>query len=209
MHALAATPSTTRDVLIDVAERAFADRGYGAASMRDIAADAGLRNQASVYHHFPHKQALYEAVLTRVVDELLPLFGAAGGDTSLAGTLIAVVDHLATRPHLAALVQRAGIDDDPAARDAVMRLLRPLFDAGVEALASRAGGWQRGDLPHVASGIYHLIFGYFASAELLGKMFGEDARSARALGRQRRFVVRAVEHLLDEREETARGGSRT
>ena len=52
------TPST-RELILDVAERGFAERGYTGVSMREIAAGAGLKNQASLYHHFRDKRALY------------------------------------------------------------------------------------------------------------------------------------------------------
>jgi len=42
----------TRDVILDVAARRFAERGFAAVSMRALASEAGLRNQASLYDHF-------------------------------------------------------------------------------------------------------------------------------------------------------------
>ena len=61
----------TRELILDVAERRFAERGFAAVSMREIAAEAGLKNQASLYHYFKNKRALYEAVLTRSVEPIL------------------------------------------------------------------------------------------------------------------------------------------
>lgn len=43
---------STRDLILDAAEGLFAERGYAGVSMRDITAEAGLGNQASLYHHF-------------------------------------------------------------------------------------------------------------------------------------------------------------
>src|SRR5262249_58986079 len=62
-RALASETPSTREVILDVAEREFAERGYAGVSMRKIAAAAGPHNQASPYHHLPHQRALYEAVL--------------------------------------------------------------------------------------------------------------------------------------------------
>jgi AcrR family transcriptional regulator len=44
--------------------------GYQATSLRDIAEAVGIR-PASLYHHFPSKQALLFAVLNRTVDDLI------------------------------------------------------------------------------------------------------------------------------------------
>src|SRR5499426_3363988 len=69
---------STRDVILDAAERRFAERGFAGVSMREIAAEAGLKNQASLYHHFRHKRALYEAVLARGVAPIVALVAESG-----------------------------------------------------------------------------------------------------------------------------------
>ena len=60
-----ATKSPPRDnkrpQLLDAAARHFADAGYDAASMRDIAAAAGLK-AGSMYYYFPSKEDLLLAV---------------------------------------------------------------------------------------------------------------------------------------------------
>ena len=54
----------TKDRILDVAERLFADRGFPATSLRDITAEAGV-NLASVNYHFGTKESLLAAVLER------------------------------------------------------------------------------------------------------------------------------------------------
>ena len=44
--------SSTRNAILDAAERRFAEYGFAGVSVREIAADAGLKNQASLYYHF-------------------------------------------------------------------------------------------------------------------------------------------------------------
>src|SRR5574337_2169161 len=65
--------SSTRDLILDAAERRFAERGFAGVSVREIAADAGLKNQASLYNHFRNKRALYEAVLARGLEPIVTL----------------------------------------------------------------------------------------------------------------------------------------
>ncbi len=55
----------TRDKLLDAAGRAFAERGYSSATIRDICKEAGA-NVAAVNYHFKDKLALYSEVLNRV-----------------------------------------------------------------------------------------------------------------------------------------------
>ncbi|WP_432506118.1 TetR/AcrR family transcriptional regulator [Kineococcus arenarius] len=53
-----------REQILDAATTAFAETGFNATSMRDVAARAGL-SHTGLLHHFPDKAALLEAVLDR------------------------------------------------------------------------------------------------------------------------------------------------
>jgi hypothetical protein len=64
-------------------------------------------------------------------------------------------------------------------------------------LEDAATAWQPSELPHLAAGIYHLIFGYFANAGLLQTVLDEDPHSSQMLATQRRFIVQAVACLLE------------
>ena len=93
---------STRDVILDAAERRFAERGFSGVSVREIAADAGLKNQASLYHHFKNKKALYEAVLQRGVEPLMELLASIETPGLSEDVLTRTVDYLAARPPPAA-----------------------------------------------------------------------------------------------------------
>lgn len=62
-------PDTTRDRLLDAAERLVAERGIGATSARAVCAEAGA-NVAAVHYHYGSKDALVDAVLERRMGEL-------------------------------------------------------------------------------------------------------------------------------------------
>jgi AcrR family transcriptional regulator len=200
--------TSTREAILDAAEQRFANDGFAGASVRDIARDVGLRNQASLYHYFESKEAMYEAVLERGVDALLPLWEAAGlainasevdaRAGAIGAYLDRVFDYLVAHPHLARLIERAGLDEDRFVAGAVPRLLRPLYLQGVEVLRGAAGSWQPSHLPFLATGLFHLIFGYFANATLLQAVLDEDPHSPRMLEHQRAFLKSAVARLLDD-----------
>jgi AcrR family transcriptional regulator len=197
---------STRDAILDAAERRFAERGFTGVSMREIAAEAGLKNQASLYHHFRDKRALYEAVLGRGVAPIVALVSETARDWPAGGTgpldpeivayiLDRILDYLDEHPHLPRLIQRAGMDDARPVRGTLPRLLRPLWAQGMRVLAG-AAPWEPAELPHLAAGLYHLIFGYFGDAALLEAVTEESTRSPAALARQRRFLKAAVAQLL-------------
>jgi AcrR family transcriptional regulator len=61
--------ANTRQRLLESARRRFAHHGYSATTSRDIAADAGV-NVALINRYFVSKEGLFEACLTRTVQEL-------------------------------------------------------------------------------------------------------------------------------------------
>jgi AcrR family transcriptional regulator len=192
---------STRDVILDAAERRFAERGFAGVSVREIAADAGLKNQASLYHHFKNKRALYEAVLSRGLHPLIQVVVESGlaeraapqGDYTFLDRML---DYLVEHKHLPNLIQRAGLDDSRYLRSVLNRMLRPFYAEGLAVLESVAGPWDPDELPHLAVGLYHLIFGYFANTALLDVVLQEDPQGTVALERQRHFLKVALSVLL-------------
>ena len=209
--------TSTRDAILDAAERRFAARGFDGVSVREITAAAGLKNQASLYYHFAHKQEIYEATLARGVDAIIQRLAEVAGampptrDAAIvARDLDRVLDYLIDHPDIARLIQRAGQDENSLVRGTVARVVEPLYTLGVRVLANAGSPWTDDELPHVAAGLYHLIFGYFADASLLEAVLGEDLRGPAALARQRQFLKAAVARLLgiDPRTVTSEEGVR-
>lgn len=68
--------SSTRDLLLDAAEAAFAEGGFKGASVRTITAQARA-NLGAVTYHFGSKAALFEAVVERAQSGLYQAIEAA------------------------------------------------------------------------------------------------------------------------------------
>ena len=119
---------STREQILAAGERLFAERGYDGVSMRDIVAETALRNQASLYHHFRNKRALYEAVLKRGLEQVLSLMPERHAETpaEIDANVDHLVDYLSEHPHLALLIQRATLDGSRTLRRLLNGLLRPL-----------------------------------------------------------------------------------
>ena len=75
----------TRAQLITIATRMFADRGYEDTSIEAVLREAGV-SRGSLYHHFPSKEALFEAVAEDVETSVgaQTLAAARGSDGPVA-----------------------------------------------------------------------------------------------------------------------------
>jgi AcrR family transcriptional regulator len=132
-------PTSTRPVILDAALSLFAERGYERATIRAIAARAGV-DPATVLHHFPSKQDLLASTLRLPVDppQLLDtLAGCEPGQEgkSLLGLVLATWEAPEVRLRLTALL-RIGLSHQDAAE-----ALRNLFQQQlITPLAKLIGG---------------------------------------------------------------------
>lgn len=86
-----------REVLLEAAARRFVEDGYAAASMRDIAADAGMQ-PGSIYYHFPSKEELLIAVhedgMRLITDTVVTTLAGAEGKPPWDRLETACIAHL-------------------------------------------------------------------------------------------------------------------
>jgi AcrR family transcriptional regulator len=133
--------SDMRSQLLEAAAELFAERGYDAVSMRDIAKVVGV-TQANLYYHFRDKADLIQATLAQV-------FEAAEGQEAwlsirpeerLEAFVRWFVRTLMTDRIFARLLHRELLDGDASRVDALCRtvLQRP-FQSVAAAIAARTG----------------------------------------------------------------------
>jgi AcrR family transcriptional regulator len=103
----------TRAKLIRAARTAFAAKGYAAASMDDLTAEAGL-TRGALYHNFGDKKGLLQAVIDQIDAEMLARMRAARGqaDTAWDGFLNEGVAYI--EMSLEPEIQRIMLLDGPA-----------------------------------------------------------------------------------------------
>src|SRR5215468_8178540 len=63
-----------RDAMLAAAARLFAERGYPAASIADLAAQCGV-SKGLLYHYYRHKEHLLFDITDRYVDSLVQMIG--------------------------------------------------------------------------------------------------------------------------------------
>jgi AcrR family transcriptional regulator len=115
----------TRGRILAAARDAFGDRGYEGATVRDVAARAGV-DPALVHHYFGPKQRLFVAAVEMPVDFAIAVPGLIDGPPDLLGErfmrfILNLWERPEIRPLVLGLVRSA--TTDPVARTMLRRLL--------------------------------------------------------------------------------------
>jgi AcrR family transcriptional regulator len=144
-------PKPRKEEILDVATSLFAAHGFEGASMNDVAERVGMR-KASLFYHFATKDALYEAVLDRLVREVGDGLSAAylGQGTlveRLEGAADAVSDVVSGRPFAARLLLREAMDWGPVIRGKLLGTLLAVLEGGAAFIevGQREGVFVAGD----------------------------------------------------------------
>ena len=167
---------TRLDVIRAVARRHFAEHGYDAASMRDIAADAGI-TIATLYFHCATKEQLLFDILERAMQRLSEALSEAvrrSGGTWADRLAAAVGVHVefCARGDYGATISTSELrgltgelrEQHVATRDAYEQQFRALLQGGVE-----AGEFVETDVPVVTAGILSMGLG-------VGRWYRGDGR---------------------------------
>ncbi len=191
----------TVQVLIQSARSAFASVGFAAASVRDIAGDAGV-NPALVRYHFGSKDGLYRRVLSETMgqlsDRLRAAFRPEGSPRErIHRAIAAYLDHLAEHRDTPRLIQRALLDADPTVRQIVKAHHRPLLRA-LEPFQGEVVSLQISAIEEAVTSLFGAIVAPFLYAPVLTELFGHDVLSPEAMDRRRRHISTLVEFTLDQ-----------
>lgn len=176
-----ARPKTdTAQRILDVAETSFAERGYDASSMGDIAKAVGIRTP-SLYSHYVSKQALYEAVIDSRLTPLFELLESvdvmpeSAEDTLLL--LRTVMAHYLEHPELAKLIQHSALAGGLQQELLQQRCYKPLSELLLAHLGDHnllPDDWDAGKLKLLIINFHSMIFGYITMAPLYADLLGED-----------------------------------
>jgi AcrR family transcriptional regulator len=137
-------PRTERRAqLLAAAQRVFAENGYHAAAMDEIAEVAGV-SKPVLYQHFPGKLDLYIALLESHVDELVRRVQAALDSTTenkqrVPATVGAFFDFVSSDAGAFRMVFESDLRGEPAVQEAVDRATSASVDAITETITADAG----------------------------------------------------------------------
>jgi AcrR family transcriptional regulator len=203
-------PATTAERILDAAENLFAEKGYNAASLGEVADRVGIRSP-SLYNHFRNKEALYQAVLERLLVAFsLPLQELASEPVTRERVFLwleTIVRLHHARPNLARLLQHAALSGGPHTGDIIDRLFRPMFqpDSGVEGEATAlflASGLQ----PWAIMAFNNLVMSYVTMAPMYRDLLGQDPFSEAALENQLN-LIKTLLHAVFEYRDKARNAT--
>jgi TetR/AcrR family transcriptional regulator len=195
---VAPAPSTA-DRILDAAEDLFAEKGYSATSLGDVADRVGIRSP-SLYNHFKNKEALYEAVLERLLEDFsAPLAELDSGPVTNERVfcwLETIVRQHHANPNLARLLQHAALSGGPHTNELIDRLFRPMFQPRAQIEGEKFTLFENTGLqPWAVMAFNNLVMSYVTMAPMYRDLLGQDPFSNSALENQLNLIkmlLRAV-----------------
>jgi len=191
-------PSTPERIL-DAAEDLFAEKGYSATSLGDVADRVGIRSP-SLYNHFRNKEALYQAVLARLMQEFsVPLRELDQGPLTYERVfewLEMMVRQHHANPNLARLLQHAALSGGDHTKELIDQLFRPMFQPGATIEGKELSLFESSGLqPWAVMAFNNLVMSYVTMAPMYRDLLGQDPFSDAALDNQLNLIktlLRAV-----------------
>jgi len=184
-----------RRAILDAAMRLFAQRGFGAVSLQEIA-DAAHTHKTTVLYHFATKETLQEAVLDeafgRLSEVMNEFLAGEGRRERVAYMLDQIHAFFAAQPELARILQRELLE--PSGDEAhLRRFVEAIYVPAVESLGRAiAMGQVRPIDPALFIHDMHVqLIGYFCHAPLIERLRPGDPFSIEALIARR-------DHLIDQ-----------
>ncbi len=193
----------TRASILEAAELQFAERGFSATRLEDVAERVGIR-RASIVYYYRDKQELYDAVLESVLGGLYgriePALLAPGSVWDrIEASISAWVDYVGSRPTFARLLLREIADGKPG--KALLTHSAPFVSLAAKVLAESKGDpsapHPNVDPAHIASTIAGATVFFVSAMPMLYPALGFDPLSRDQLEAHRSEVLKIARRLLD------------
>jgi TetR/AcrR family transcriptional regulator len=198
-----ATQPSSRELILDIARREFAERGFSATRLQDIARGAGLSHPTLLYY-FGSKEGLYAAVLEEAMADWAAETRAAistglRGFDQVASLVEAGFRFSETHQDVVRIVRREVIEDADRLEDAIADFMAPVVKQAVQFLERemRAGRLRRHDPIEMMQVCFAAISTYFSDARFRARLLGGDPLEPAALRRHRRALIELLRAALE------------
>jgi AcrR family transcriptional regulator len=180
--------------ILDAAEAVFAERGFEAASLREIARRASLQ-QPGLYNHFASKRDLYAAVLDRALSPMAAAMTESMRVADRRKTMrllpSIITDLLLDHPQMAALFQQALRGEDSPGQKLMRDWLDRLMAQGIDTARRTAEqSVDRAELALEILAMFNVTTGYFLSQRLLDSLGVGALTDAQNVARQKALLQR-------------------
>ena len=191
--------------ILDAARAEFAQRGFPAARLQDIAERAGLTHPTLLYH-FGSKERLYAAVIEQAMEDWaemtsLAVREAPPGFGRVAALVDAGLEFFASHHDFVVIWRREAIEGGGRLEQAMADHLRPFFDRAVAFLRAEvvAGRLREHDPIELMQLCYGAVMTYFSDAGFRARLLDEDPFSPPARERFRSALTAMLRDALAPR----------
>ena len=194
---------STAEKILDAAEDLFAQKGYSATSLGDVADKVGIRSP-SLYNHFKNKEALYQSVLNRLLDDFTGPLDELTQNPVTQERVMEWLDVMVRRhhanPNLARLLQHAALSGGPQTNELIDRLFRPMFTpaTSIDGEAIPLLG-DSGLQPWAVMALNNLVMSYITMAPMYRDLLGQDPFSDEALENQLNLIKTLLRAVFEYR----------
>lgn len=191
---MTAKPATsqkpTKQRILDAAEMRFAQRGYEATSVVEIAEMAGIRGPA-IYKHFTNKQSVFEAVLTRLFDPFSAMLEQHAAVEATPDAMSLIINHHIQNPNISKIIQHATLAGGKPLEILVEQWYIPFFAQIIE--------WaNRHDKASIDTlmAFHSMLLGYITLAPLHEKIFRTNPLDKKNIEAQLQLQQQLSQFLL-------------
>src|SRR5919199_6157274 len=171
--------------ILEAARGEFAQRGFPAARLQDIAERAGIKHPTLLYH-FGSKERLYAAVIEQAMEDWAGMTSRAVaraplGFARVAALVDAGLEFFASHHDFVVIWRREAIEGGGRLERAMAEHLRPFFDRAVVFLRGEvaAGRLREHDPVELMQLCYGAVMTYFSDAGFRARLLDEDPLATR------------------------------
>lgn len=189
-----------RTRVLAAAEAVFAERGYAGATTREIAERAGI-GKRMLFYYFPTKDAVYRAVLERIVQGLVAIFEVSRnqpGPIGLAESIEGITHFTAQNLQATKVWMREIIDGGPHLADLTQKHLADMYRQAGTTVASNmeAGVFRASDPVHVMASVGGVTLFYFLIVPVLRLIWDRDPLDPEVVAERARMARDLLLHGL-------------